>query len=127
MLRADAPHFRGFGEIYFSIVNPGVVKAWRRHRSATMNLAVPVGEVIVAIYDDRSDSPTRGVAMDVVTGQSNYCLITIPAGVWSGFMCVSDDPAVIANCSTETHDPAELDRRPPRDPALPYIWGARGC
>ena len=126
MLRADAPHFERFGEIYFSIVNPGAVKAWRRHRSAVLNLAVPVGEAVVAIYDERSDSPARGMAMDIPTGQSDYCLITIPPGVWSGFTAVSHIPAVIANCATEPHDPAELDRRPADDPAIPYIWGARG-
>ena len=26
MLRTDAPHFAGFGEVYFSVVNPGVIK-----------------------------------------------------------------------------------------------------
>src|SRR5258708_1420794 len=57
MLRADAPHFQRFGEIYFSIVNPGAVKAWRRHRSAVMNLAVPVAHVATAGFDDRSASP----------------------------------------------------------------------
>jgi dTDP-4-dehydrorhamnose 3,5-epimerase len=126
MLRADAPHFQRFGEIYFSIVNPGAVKAWRRHRSAVMNLAVPVGEAVIAMFDDRSDSPARGVAMDIPAGRSNYCLITIPAGVWSGFMAVGDVPAVIANCATGLHDPAEVDRRPADDPAIPYIWSPRG-
>jgi dTDP-4-dehydrorhamnose 3,5-epimerase len=126
MLRADAPHFQRFGEIYFSVVHPGAVKAWRRHRSAVMNLAVPVGEAVVAIYDDRSDSPARGVAVEIPTGQSDYCLITIPAGVWSGFMAIGNAPAVIANCATEPHDPSEVDRRPAQDPAIPYIWGARG-
>ena len=28
MLRADAPHLQGFGEIYFSTVNPGAIKGW---------------------------------------------------------------------------------------------------
>ncbi len=126
MLRADASYFQRFGEIYFSVVNPGAVKAWRRHRSAVMNLAVPVGEALIAMFDDRAGSSARGAVMDVRAGASNYCLITIPAGVWSGFMGVGDRPAVIANCATEPHDPAEVDRRPADDPALPYIWGASG-
>jgi dTDP-4-dehydrorhamnose 3,5-epimerase len=126
MLRADAPHFERFGEIYFSVVNPGAVKAWRRHRSAVMNLAVPVGDAVIAVFDDRAGSPAQGVAIEILAGQSNYCLVTIPAGVWTGFMAVSDHPAVIANCATEPHDPAEVDRRPADDPAIPYIWGARG-
>ena len=28
MLRKDAPHFREFGEVYFSVVNPDAIKAW---------------------------------------------------------------------------------------------------
>ncbi len=126
MLRADAPHFQQFGEIYFSAVNPGAVKAWRRHRSAVMNLAVPVGTAVIAIFDDRRDSPSHGVVMDITTGPSDYRLVTIPAGVWSGFMAVGDVPAVIANCATEPHDPAEVDRRPDDDPAIPYRWSTGG-
>ena len=43
MLRADAEHFSGFGEIYFSMVYPGAVKAWHLHRRMTLNYAVPIG------------------------------------------------------------------------------------
>ena len=43
MLRCDAPHFERFGEIYFSGVNPGAIKAWHIHREMTLNYAVPVG------------------------------------------------------------------------------------
>src|SRR5439155_1220323 len=80
------------------------VKAWRRHRSAVMNYAVPVGEIVLAIYDDRADSPACGLVMEIPTGRSNYSLITIPAGVWTGFMGAGPEPAVVANCSTEPHD-----------------------
>ena len=43
MLRSDDPHFSRFGEIYFSLVHPGAVKAWRTHSRTTANFAVPVG------------------------------------------------------------------------------------
>lgn len=35
MLRADSPLFRSFGELYFSEVEPGSVKAWKRHAVQT--------------------------------------------------------------------------------------------
>ena len=41
MLRADDPHFIGFGEIYFSTVHPGAIKGWHIHREMTLNYAVP--------------------------------------------------------------------------------------
>lgn len=122
MLRADAPHFQRFGEIYFSLVNPGCVKAWHRHRAMVLNYAVPRGRVRVAIYDDRAGSPTRGVMMEIETGESDYRLITIPAGTWSGFAALGDAPALVANCATLPHDPDEIDRRAADDPSIPYVW-----
>jgi len=125
MLRADASHFEGFGEIYFSVVNPGAVKAWRRHRMTTANIAVPVGTIRLVMYDDRDGSSTRGAVMEVDTGRDAYSLITIPAGVWSGFLGLGAEPAIVANCATAPHDPAEIDRRTEHDTAIPYRWGAR--
>ncbi len=37
MLRADAPHFEKFGEIYFATAYPGVIKGWHLHKSMTLN------------------------------------------------------------------------------------------
>jgi dTDP-4-dehydrorhamnose 3,5-epimerase len=126
MLRADAPHFLRFGEIYFSMVNPGAIKAWRRHRTAVLNYAVPVGAIRLVIYDDREASPTRGAVMEIDTGRDNYALVTIPPGVWSGFRGLGTSPSMVANCATEPHDPTEGERRPDDDPAIPYIWRANG-
>ena len=60
MLRSDSPLFRKFGEIYFSEVFPGGIKAWKRHRVMTQHFAVPVGRIRVIAYDDRTGSRTRG-------------------------------------------------------------------
>jgi len=125
MLRADAPHFERFGEIYFSVVNPGAIRAWRRHRSTVANIAVPAGRIRLVLYDERDGSPTRGAVMEIDTGRDAYSLITIPAGVWSGFLGLSAEPAIVANCATAPHDPAEVDRRAEDDAAVPYTWGSR--
>src|SRR5580700_8468517 len=45
MLRADSPVFKEFGEIYFSVVEPGAIKAWHIHTRMTLNYAVPVGKI----------------------------------------------------------------------------------
>ncbi len=122
MLRADAPHFQQFGEIYFSLVNPGCVKAWHRHRDMALNYAVPQGRIRLVVYDDRDGSPTHGAVMDIETGQGSYSLITIPPGTWSGFAAMGAVPALVANCATLPHDPHEIDRRAADDPAIPYAW-----
>ena len=59
MLRCDDPHFEQFGEIYFSVVYPGVIKGWHIHRAMTLNYAVVSGMiklVLPNIFDffDRS-------------------------------------------------------------------------
>jgi dTDP-4-dehydrorhamnose 3,5-epimerase len=123
MLRSDAPHFERFGEIYFSWVNPGVVKGWHRHRVMTLNYAVPVGRVRLVLYDDREGSPTRGTVDELVLGADAYALVRIPHGVWNGILGLGSSPSLIANCATEPHDPDEIERRPPRAPEFPYNWG----
>ena len=37
--------FNGFGEVYFSWVERGTIKAWKCHQHMTLNLVVPLGEV----------------------------------------------------------------------------------
>ena len=40
MLKNEIDLFSSFGEIYFSISNPGVIKKWHKHKKSTSNLAV---------------------------------------------------------------------------------------
>jgi len=125
MLRADDPHFEKFGEIYFSMVYPGVVKGWHLHRRMTLNYAVVVGTVKLVLYDDRGDSATRGTVMELFLGEGNYALVTIPPGIWNGFKGVGAAPAIVANCATEPHDPGEIERLDPATPKIPYRWDLR--
>jgi len=122
MLRCDAKHFIGFGEIYFSTVNLGAVKAWKLHRKMTLNLAVPLGSVRLVLYDERPDSTTRGTVQEIITGEAAYKLITIPPLVWNGFQGLAPGVTLLANCATLPHDPAEVDRREVDDGRIPYIW-----
>jgi dTDP-4-dehydrorhamnose 3,5-epimerase len=122
MLRSDEPGFEPFGEIYFSLVFPGVVKGWHLHRRMVLRYAVPVGLVKLVLFDDREGSPTRGELMEIFTGPENYQLIRIPTGVWNGFKGVGVTPSIVANCSTIPHDPDEIVRRDPFDPRIPYKW-----
>jgi dTDP-4-dehydrorhamnose 3,5-epimerase len=125
MLRSDAPGFQGFGEIYFSMVYPGAVKGWHIHRRMTLNYAVPVGMVKLVCYDDRPDSPSRGVIQELHVGELQYVLVTIPPDVWNGFKGVGTTPALVANCATEPHDPDEIERLDPIGGRIPYDWELR--
>jgi len=125
MLRADAPAFESFGEIYFSVVYPGVIKGWHIHRQMTLNYAVPVGMVKLVCYDDREGSPTRGVLQELHVGELDYVLVTIPPLIWNGFKGEGDRPALVANCATIPHDPSEIDRLDPFSEQIPYDWSLR--
>ena len=125
MLRADDPHFERFGEIYFSVVYPGAVKGWHRHQRMTLNYAVVTGMIKLVLYDDRPVSATRGELMELFVGDANYALVTVPPRVWNGFKAMAAAPAIVANCATEPHDPAEIERLDPLSGAIPYRWNVR--
>lgn len=125
MLRCDAPEFTRFGECYFSEVLPGVIKAWKRHRAQTQNLAVPVGHVRLVIYDDRQESSTRGQLQVMELGRPDaYFRLRIPHGLWYGFACMGETPALLANCADLPHDPADSELLPANYPAIPYDWAS---
>ena len=125
MLREDSDGFERFGEIYFSVVYPGVVKGWHLHRRMTLNYAVPVGMIKLVCYDDRDGSPTRGVVQEIHVGELNYALVTIPPLVWNGFKGEGTEPALVANCATLPHDPDEIERLDPFTADIPYDWTLR--
>jgi dTDP-4-dehydrorhamnose 3,5-epimerase len=103
MLRADDKEFEKFGEIYFSTIYPGVVKAWHFHKTMTLNYFCVVGMIKLVLYKDNE-------IQEVFMGEDNPCLVKIPPGIWNGFKCISTYPAVVANCATEVHDDLELVR-----------------
>ncbi len=125
MLRRDDPWFERFGEIYFSVVYPGVVKGWHLHKVMTLNYAVIVGRIKLVLYDEREDSPTRGKLQEIFAGEDNYCLITVPPNVWNGFKGIGVEPAIVANCATEPYDPSEIVRSDPFSDRIPYAWNLK--
>ena len=125
MLRCDDPHFETFGEIYFSVVYPGTVKGWHLHQRMTLNYAAIRGMIKLVLFDDRQASPSRGKLLEIFTGEDDYTLITIPPLVWNGFKGIGVEPAIVANCASEPHDPAEIIRMDPSTDKIPYDWGLR--
>ncbi len=125
MVRCDDPWFEKFGEIYFSVVYPQVIKGWHLHERMTLNYAVVSGTIKLVLYDDREGSPTRGEVMEILSGEDSYALITIPPGIWNGFKGIGATPAIVANCATEPHDPEEIKRLSPLSSDIPYDWSLK--
>lgn len=125
MLREDDPGYQRFGEIYFSTVYPGVIKGWHLHKKMTLNYAVVSGTIKLVLYDSRLHSPSNGELMELFIGEGNYCLVTVPPGVWNGFKGIGTKEAIVANCATIPHDPEEILRISPYDSSIPYDWGIK--
>jgi dTDP-4-dehydrorhamnose 3,5-epimerase len=125
MLRRDDPEFREFGEVYFSWINPGAIKAWHLHTEMTLNYTCPHGLIKLALFDGREGSPTHGQVAELFLGPENYVLVAIPPGVWNGFKGVAAHPSLVCNCASIPHRPDEIQRLDPFSPAIPYDWALR--
>jgi dTDP-4-dehydrorhamnose 3,5-epimerase len=127
MFRSDDPDFQKFGQVYMTMVYPGVVKAWHYHKKQTDHFVCVSGMAKIGLYDDREGSPTRGETNTVVIGWQRQRLVIIPPGVYHGFTPVGPDPAYIINVPTELFDYDEPDefRRPFDDAEIGYDWAVK--
>ncbi len=116
MLRAGDPHFEQFGEIYFSTIRQGAVKAWHKHTRKTVNLAVPLGRIRLVVFAE------GGGWEEIFLGRHEYQLLTIRPGVWYGFEGLAEGESLVANCTTEAFDPAEGEDLPPDSARIPFSW-----
>jgi dTDP-4-dehydrorhamnose 3,5-epimerase len=110
-LKSSDPGYVGFGEIYFSAVDRGAVRGWKRHRAMTLNLIVPVGAIRFVIYDDRAQSPTCCRFQQVTLSLSNYQRLTIPPMLWVAFQGCEQTGGLMANIANIQHSPDETDHR----------------
>lgn len=114
--------YAGFGEAYFSMVNGGAVKAWKRHREMTLNLIVPVGAVRFVLYDDRKKSESAGRFQQVTLSKKSYYRLTVPPMIWMGFQGVGDGNNLLLNLADLEHRPEESERR--TIDQIDFNWGA---
>jgi dTDP-4-dehydrorhamnose 3,5-epimerase len=114
--------FHGFGEAYFSIVNKGAIKAWKRHHKMTLNLVVPCGDINFVIYDERPDSTTYGEINEINLSLQNYQRLTVPPMLWLGFKGLGNGLNMLMNVSDIPHDPNEFDRIDAYKNHINYQW-----
>jgi dTDP-4-dehydrorhamnose 3,5-epimerase len=127
MLRCDDPLFQKFGQVYLSVVYPGVVKGWHYHRNQTDHFVFVKGMAKVVLYDRREGSPTRGEVNEFFMGEHNPLLLLIPPGVLHGMKGVGTEPAFLVNIPTEPYNYENPDeyRVDPRSPEVPYDWNLK--
>ena len=99
--------YGGFGECYFSFVEPQAIKAWKQHTQMTLNFVVPLGSVRVVIVDQREESSTCGQFQEVILSPDNYQRLTIPPKLWVGFQGVAEFTSMMLNVANIEHCPDE--------------------
>lgn len=119
-MKSSDPGYTGFGEAYFSIIDAGAVKGWKRHREMTLNLIVPVGGVRFVLYDDREESPTCGEFQELTLSRDRYFRLTVPPLLWMGFQGKGENGGVLLNIANITHSPGEVDRK--EIDQIPFEW-----
>ena len=72
--------FNGFGEAYFSTINQGDIKGWKKHTKMTLNLVVPIGEIEFVVFDKRTNN-----SFSIRLSQDNYKRLTVSPNLWVAF------------------------------------------
>jgi len=93
-MKASDDGFFGFGEAYFSTVNQGEVKGWKKHTEMTLNLVVVTGEIKFVVYDDNS-------FYSVKLSKNNYQRLTVEPGLWLAFKGISVENMLLNLASIE--------------------------
>lgn len=111
-IKSNSEGFCGFGEAYFSQIESGAIKGWKRHNRYTLNIVVPVGAIRFVIYDEREGSSTYGQFEDVVlSAKDNYKRLTVAPGLWMAFQGVGDGISMLMDVIPEIHDDNESDKK----------------
>jgi dTDP-4-dehydrorhamnose 3,5-epimerase len=124
IIKKNDPGYIEFGEVYFSTIEYGLIKAWKRHSQMTLNLVCPIGSVRFVLYDDRPFSVTLCTFQEVVLSrEANYARLTIPPGIWMGFEGISKGESLILNFADIKHDPNEQENIPIEKSHINFNWG----
>ncbi len=115
-LKNSEPSFNGFGEIYYSWIEFNVIKAWKKHTKMTMNLIVPLGKVKFVFYDELN-YPSY---FEETIGVKNYSRITVPPGIWFGFIGKEKSKSLITNIANIEHSDNEVVKKNINE--LNYNW-----
>jgi dTDP-4-dehydrorhamnose 3,5-epimerase len=115
--------------VYMFTLRPGQTKGWGMHKEHEDRYFILGGEMEVVMYDEREDSPTRGLVASVVLSEYRRRLMNVPAGVWHANRNLGSKDAIVVNCPTTPYDHEAPDKyRLPLDTdRIPYRFAdARG-
>ena len=108
MLKSNDINFNKFGEVYFSEILPGKIKAWKYHKKMTLNLFVIQGKVKFVFFDNKKSF------VKLILSEHNYKQVSVRPKVWFGFKGLGKKNRIL-NFSNITHSTNEVMRKRQED------------
>ena len=106
-IKSSDSEYAGFGEAYFSFIEKGKIKGWKKHKKATLNLIVPVGGIKFFAYDEKQEDKHSKLSSFTLS-EENYFRLTVPSGIWLAFKGLKERNMLL-NVSDYSHDPSEVE------------------
>ena len=113
----DTKYSLGNCQVNYSILYPGVVKAWHRHAKQDDYFCIIHGMAQVGVYSDEDG------AEKFFIGEHNPGVVHIKAGEWHGLTAVGMKPVGLLYLVTNLYDPTQPDEeRAPHDAFVGADW-----
>lgn len=122
--RTDWPFIKiAVRQVHWVQLNAGAVTDWHAHGGQTDHLVGVGGNIKLALWDGRDNSPTKGATEIVRIGAIRPVMVIVPPGVWHGLRNESGAPAGYVNMIDQLYNHAEPDnwRLTPGSTEIPNI------
>lgn len=110
------------GHMIHVILRAGAISAWHMHEHQTDTFFVTDGTVKLVLFDDRTESTTRGEINVFHLSRLRPSIVTIPPGIWHGLQNLENSESSFINYFDRPYDYANPDEwRLPSDTGnIPY-------
>jgi dTDP-4-dehydrorhamnose 3,5-epimerase len=95
---------QGNYQVNYSVLYPGIIKAWHRHARQDDYFCVLHGTAQVGVYN-----PKTGEASKLFIGDQNPAVVHIQAGEWHGLTAVGPQPVGLLYLVSNQYDPDDPD------------------
>ena len=99
-----------FAYAYQTSIRPGMLKGWFAHEKKLDRYHLVSGELLVLLYDDRENSPTKNVLQKLILSEATFRQVLIPPNVWHLSLNVGQEDAILVNLPSTHYDHENPDR-----------------
>ncbi|MCM8791738.1 MAG: dTDP-4-dehydrorhamnose 3,5-epimerase family protein [Candidatus Omnitrophica bacterium] len=125
ILRVCDEHFVKFGQVYLvGNFSKGTIRAFHKHNQLWDWFFISHGSAKFVLVDDRKNSPTFKNIETFIISSRNPALLSVPPGVYHGWMSLEDDTQMISIASEV------YNRTSPDEVRIPYdsfgdVWSIK--